>query len=745
VTTGRVDNGLPAAKRINEWERMIRSNPIIRFAAGNPLSDKPLHPIILPATCHLPSTTMSDRPPPKPAPPEPAEGTLHTVMQANAITVGGDVVVVKRDKITTNITSPPPAEPAPEGPGIIMQTNAINASGDVVVVKRDKITTNITNIIHKTFLGGADEERDRRNRRVMLDKVRTFWVKGVLEQSLHGAALIELGMEYKPDAVQYPWNTVLQRPNHSSQPLPHGAKMIEVFDEEGGELLILGAPGSGKTTILLDLARDLITRAEQDETLPIPIVFNLSSWVEKHPPLADWLIEELRFRYDVPNKVGKAWIEKDQVLPLLDGLDEVKLEQRAACVEAINDFRKKHLVHLAVCSRSAEYEALRAQLRLQSAIVLQPLKREQIDTYLQSAGGQLASVYALLQHDAALQELAESPLMLSIMVLAYRDSEVSSLPTLDSPEKQRKHLFDTYIQRMFERRGADKRYAQRPQQVKDWLSWLAKRLVEHNQTTFYLERMQPTWLPTRRQRLACVILTQMIVGLSFGLIAALFIGFVSFDSNNIRILLLLIGPVLGLLAGLVVQTSEIKTVETVRWSWSGAAKSVLLGGLGVGVSMGLAFGWWGGLERGLAAGLLSGLFIGALGMLAGVKLEIGDEVETKTIPNQGMWRSVRNSILVGLGSGVAIGLITGLFDLIYALTAGLLMTLAFGLRFGGVACLAHLILRLMLCRNDSIPLNYVHFLDYCAERIFLRKVGGGYIFVHRLLMEHFAGIESLKH
>jgi len=35
--------------------------------------------------------------------------------------------------------------------------------------------------------------------------------------------------------------------------------------------------------------------------------------------------------------------------------------------------------------------------------------------------------------------------------------------------------------------------------------------------------------------------------------------------------------------------------------------------------------------------------------------------------------------------------------------------------------------------------------QWFAERIFLRKVGGGYIFVHRLLMEHFAGMESLKH
>jgi hypothetical protein len=55
--------------------------------------------------------------------------------------------------------------------------------------------------------------------------------------------------------------------------------------------------------------------------------------------------------------------------------------------------------------------------------------------------------------------------------------------------------------------------------------------------------------------------------------------------------------------------------------------------------------------------------------------------------------------------------------------------------------LSHLALRLVLAYNGSLPLRLVPFLDYCAERIFLRKVGGGYIFVHRLLMEHFADLE----
>jgi hypothetical protein len=29
------------------------------------------------------------------------------------------------------------------------------------------------------------------------------------------------------------------------------------------------------------------------------------------------------------------------------------------------------------------------------------------------------------------------------------------------------------------------------------------------------------------------------------------------------------------------------------------------------------------------------------------------------------------------------------------------------------------------------------FLDYAAERLFLRQVGGGYIFIHSLLQDHF--------
>jgi hypothetical protein len=79
----------------------------------------------------------------------------------------------------------------------------------------------------------------------------------------------------------------------------------------------------------------------------------------------------------------------------------------------------------------------------------------------------------------------------------------------------------------------------------------------------------------------------------------------------------------------------------------------------------------------------------------------------------------------GLGSGLAGGLVGGLLG---------------GLSKGGAFCVQHWTTRLLLWCYGYTPRHYVDFLDYAAERIFLRKVGGGYIFVHRMLMEYFASL-----
>ena len=74
-----------------------------------------------------------------------------------------------------------------------------------------------------------------------------------------------------------------------------------------GTILILGEPGSGKTTMLLELARKCIARAEQDDNQPIPVVFNLSSWDGKQS-IDAWLVNELEIKYNASRKTAESWV-----------------------------------------------------------------------------------------------------------------------------------------------------------------------------------------------------------------------------------------------------------------------------------------------------------------------------------------------------------------------------------------------------------------------------------------------------
>ena len=64
---------------------------------------------------------------------------------------------------------------------------------------------------------------------------------------------------------------------------------------------------------------------------------------------------------------------------------------------------------LIVCSRIEEYQRYEALLSLQSSIVLQPLRREQIRNYVRNE-----SLWQSIESDSNLQELAQIPLMLNL-------------------------------------------------------------------------------------------------------------------------------------------------------------------------------------------------------------------------------------------------------------------------------------------------------------------------------------------
>ena len=62
--------------------------------------------------------------------------------------------------------------------------------------------------------------------------------------------------------------------------------------------------------------------------------------------------------------------------------------------------------------------------------------------------------------------------------------------------------------------------------------------------------------------------------------------------------------------------------------------------------------------------------------------------------------------------------------------------------YGLQEVIQHLYLRYALTREGHMPWGYGEFVDHAADRVFLRHVGAGYIFVHRVVLEYFAALET---
>lgn len=720
------------------------------------------------------------------------------------------------------------------------------------------------------------EAKERRELGILLNKVKQFWIEGVLEKSIHNITLIDLGKETQAEAVAHAWEQVLELPDQSRQILPPDKKISYIFNEMNRAMLILGSPGSGKTITLLQLARELITQTEQDASFAcaVPVVFNLSTWTRSQP-LIDWLVTELSAKYQIPKRIGRPWLENNRLLPLLDGLDEVKLEEQAACVEAINNFGAEFgLSGLVVCSRLEEYTRLRVRLRLNGAICLQPLTLEQVNNYLDAAGSRLDALRIVLQEDDALQALAQTPLTLGIMTVAYQNLSTEELTnhTHATLETRRKHLFDTYIERMLLRKGSGKKLYTNSQTV-GWLSWLARRMLQYNQTIFLIEQIQPDWLSSRQQRWIYCVASRVTVGMIFGFIFGFIFGVIEAStleqafglSNGVFIGLStgiggLFGFVLGLIIGAIgwsqynkgvgkTEKNEdwstsrvigkilgtgllfgliwslvigsvwlfysrvigdpfifpygkrasnslpgwiiggwvsgfllgvsgravaesaakfnirwgreyyIQTVETLSLSWRRALQGTLFGikwGGGIGALLGFLLGITGSVmiytastdDYGLfwivfiASGTVTGMLLTAIagGLFGAMFGALNSSVrETKNFPNQGMMLSLRNAVFAGLYFGLPATLVGWvLFGVNGALISGPLFGLLGFFLYGGLDVIQHYTLRAILWRTDQLPRNQTRFLNHGVDQIFLQKVGGGYIFIHRLLLEHFA-------
>jgi transcriptional regulator with XRE-family HTH domain len=672
----------------------------------------------------------------------------------------------------------------------------------------------------------AADPAEERARRDLLAQVWRYWIGTELEAAVGRLPRVELALTERPGAVDDPLRVPVAA-GRPDRPLPPGATIDAAYARAGEQLLVLGDPGAGKTTMVLDLARSLLEQAADG---PMPVVFHLSSWAEDRQPLGPWLVEELHRRYGVARGLSRRWIAREQVIPLLDGLDEVAQEHRAGCVEAINAFHDEHgQLPLVVCCRTAPYEELGARLRLRGAVAICPLTRAQVEGYLATAGDGLDEVLALLREDGRLWELLSTPLFLSMVVRTY-GGEHSATPPLRGPlAERRQRVLTDYVDEMLarSRAAASPQYAR--EETVAWLAWLARAMRDHDEGVFSLDWMQPSWLPTRaQQRLArlapafLMVLVGGLVGMLDMLAASALLrarshrldlgGGVQLDLSHQVAGAVLAGAAVGVLAGLIaaVFTHDRRIAPTNRlgWSWSTFRRNLpnvlaavlgavllsllvdrVLSGLVVhlvyGVLLVALFGaltgrtpWryrWqviivlaAALAVGAGVAVATGTPPATLLFRLGARLAVGLSLglmfgpktplcETVPGPGQGIEMSRRHGLAAGAVSGglavlvfgvvdgaslarmlgPSVGVMTGLVD---GVSIGVIVGTGVSLRRGLGAYLRHVLLRGLLARSGSAPRDYVGFLEHASNLILLRRRGGGYEFVHRLLLDHFADL-----
>lgn len=299
-----------------------------------------------------------------------------------------------------------------------------------------------------------------------------------------------------------------------------------------------------------------------------------------------------------------------------------------------------------------------------------------------------------------------------------------------------------------------------------WLTWLARTLRQREEQTLYLDRLDHTWMTSsagQAERPASPILAALLAGAVLGG-AALVIGLALGLVENLKAAvpgMLVIAAFVALKARTGADLYGLRPVEQLRWSWKPEAllrqaDSDPAAVTGLSAKMG-----WG--DGAVAAAVLGPLFPGgftetvflSLTPMVMIWLAVHTITDTnfvpalraeRNLPNEGIRRSLRHALVAGLVLAAPLSayftismslLKVPLANVIYM---GIVLALTYGLgrafQLGESACTCYWTVRVRLHRLGHAPLRYQRFMHDAEQRILLRRVGSGFAFPHRRLLEH---------
>lgn len=313
------------------------------------------------------------------------------------------------------------------------------------------------------------------------------------------------------------------------QPAPAAAardEIEEIYRWSKGSLLLLGAPGSGKTFKLMEIAEELLAVVRDDPAAAIPLPLDLADWRPHHTDFAAWVVETAMRVFLIERQTLQTWLTERRLAPLLDSLNAIADDEaRAVCITAINGFLAHHAPSgLVVCSRPQEYAALATRLEVEVAVHVEPLELAEIRAFLMNDRRLAPELRSALLADNRLAQICETPLGFGVVRKAYAAGAMSLHDgTAAATSDRRQELIGAYLDSVLIR-GLPATSATPQEQARHWLGWLACRMTEHQMNLLWFERLQPSWLPQGAWRNGYYALTRICFGLLAGVLGGILVG-----------------------------------------------------------------------------------------------------------------------------------------------------------------------------------------------------------------------------
>jgi hypothetical protein len=289
-------------------------------------------------------------------------------------------------------------------------------------------------------------------------------------------------------------------------------------------LLLIGEAGSGKTTILLFAALDLLT---QDHNYQLPLMLHLATWKSDFE-FEEWYERNVAESYNLSRAFAKTLILKQDILPFLDGFDEIGEDHRDTLFYKMRSYFGSDKANCFIfSSRKLAYQGTATDAPVYAQYEVKPLEIEQIRTALtintQWRGSENALLNAI-NRNSHLQQAVLNPFYLNTASFLY-DKGVSVALKAVNTEGVQRELVETFVAR------------QVPDvQDRKYLWFLALGMKYNNVVTFELSDLQYVGAYFKwYSKISAFIIECFVRGWVF--YAALFWYFLldGFDEKNINV------------------------------------------------------------------------------------------------------------------------------------------------------------------------------------------------------------------